>query len=79
MSYTAEFWKLRKSGRHKGQYIYYKNMSVDHISDLIVGSYFKMVSKKGNLHKYYIDRKEHIYYDTKKEYYVQYFIREIKQ
>lgn len=54
-------------------------MSVDHISDLVVGSFLNIMSKRGNAHKFYVDRKEHIYYDNEKEYYVQYFIREIKQ
>lgn len=79
MSYIAEFFKLRKCGKAKGKYIFYRRMSVDNISDLVIGSFLNIMSKKGNTHKYYVDRKEHVYYDNEGEYYVQYFIREIKQ
>ena len=54
-----------------------KKLEIDHISELIVGSFLNIMNKNGNNHKYYIDRREHIYYDNDKEYYLQYFIREI--
>lgn len=78
MSYISEFFKFRKTGKKAGQYIFYRRMSVDHISELRVGSIFKILTKTNTCHKYYIDRVEHIYYDEDKEYYVQYFIREIE-
>ena len=77
MSYTALFYKLRKSGKNKGKYIFLKKIEIDHISELVVGSFLNLVNKSGNTHKYYIDRREHIYYDSPQEYYLQYFIREI--
>jgi len=77
MSYTAEFYKLRKSGKNKGKYLFMKKMEVDHISELVVGSFLNIMNKNGNTHKYYIDRREHVYYDKNQEYYLQYFIREI--
>jgi len=79
MSYTAEFFKLMKAGKNRGKYKFYRRMSVDHVSDLVTGSFLNIMNKTGINHKYYVERKEHIYYDNEKEYYVQYFIREVKQ
>ena len=79
MSYTAEFFKLMKTGKSRGKYRFYRRMTVDHVSDLVTGSMLNITNRKGINHKYYVERKEHIYYDIEKEYYVQYFIREVKQ
>jgi len=79
MSYTAEFYKFRKSGKNKGKYLFHKKIEIDHISELVVGSFLKLVNRNGNEHKFYVDRREHIYYDGNKEYYLQYFIREVKE
>jgi len=78
MSYTAEFYKLRKSGKNKGKYIFLKKIEIDHISELVTGSLLNIVAKSGKNHRYYIDRREHVYYDSPQEYYLQYFIREIR-
>lgn len=78
MAYISEFFKFRKTGKNAGKYLFYRRMPVDHITDLKAGCIFKIVTKSGKCHKYYIDREEHVYYDTEKEYYVQYFIREIE-
>ena len=74
MSYIAEFYKLRKSGKNKGKYIFLRKMEVDHISELVPNSLLNIVNNKGKSHRYFIDRREHVYYDGSKEYFLQYFI-----
>lgn len=78
MGYISEFFKFRKTGKHAGQYLFYRRMAVDHVANLRVGNIFKVVTKSGKCHKYYVDREEHCYYDKEGEYFDQYFIREIE-
>jgi len=78
MSYIAEFFKFRKTGKNAGKYLFYRRMSVDQVSDLRVGEFFNIKTKSGKLHRYFVDRKEHIFYDVEGEYFDQFFIREIE-
>lgn len=79
MSYVAEFYKLRKSGKNKGKYLFLRKMEIDQISELTPSNFFNIVSKSGKNHRYIIERTEHVYYDADNEYYMKFFIKEIPE